>query len=99
MGEGHSSTHDRHEQSRRKSIWDCARLLTYVPYFITPTLTQTRTHTFQLIVNRNRLSYTSPSRSLKLKTVATLSSTIVNGTHRPAHKVLGKRMVGAGIEI
>jgi hypothetical protein len=35
------------------------------------------------------------SQSLKLRTVATLSSAIVNGTHRPSHKV-GKTMAAAG---
>jgi hypothetical protein len=34
--------------------------------------------------------------SMKLKTVASLSATTVNGTHRPEHKV-GKRMVEAGL--
>ncbi len=38
------------------------------------------------------------SRSLKLRTVATLSLAIVNGTHRPAHKAV-KRMVGAGLAL
>jgi hypothetical protein len=43
-------------------------------------------------------SASSYASSMKLKTVASLSAAIVNGTHRAAHKV-GKKTVAAGLAI